>query len=161
MLKEHREHRAPPDGKGMRIAIVAARYNRGISDAMVASAKAVLAQCKVAQTDVLRVPGVFEIPLALQQLLKHKSYDGVVALGCVIRGETAHFDQIVSSCTRGIERVSLDSGIPVAHGILAVENEAQAHTRCRPAADQNRAAEAALTVVELIRLLEEIADGEP
>ncbi len=159
MSKKHKEHNALPDGSGLHIAIVAAKYNRKITDAMVASAEHALAARKVARTEVWRVPGVFEIPLAVRQLLKDKGCDGVVALGCVIRGETAHFDQIVSSCTRGIQKVSLDSGIPVGHGILAVENEAQALVRCQAGGDHDRAAEAAVAVLELARLFKEMPNG--
>ena len=159
MLKNSHEKKTLPDGSWMRIAVVAAKYNRQITDAMVESAEAVLKECKVAQVKVFRVPGIFEIPLTLRYLLKHEAYDGAVALGCVIRGETGHFDQIVSSCTRGIEGVSLDSGIPVGHGILAVDNEDQALVRCRIGGDHDRAAEAALAVVELARLFKDISDG--
>lgn len=137
-----------PDGRGLRIAVVASKYHSRFTDAMVESACEALADCSVEDIKVVRVPGVFEIPLAANWLLVlDEDCDAVVALGCVIRGETVHFDQIVSACTHQIAKVSVANGVPVTHGIVAAENEAQAEARCL--GEHNRAVEAAVAAVDL------------
>lgn len=133
-----------PDGNGRalpapncadrRFAIVAARFYRELTDWMVDGARRALAECHVApeDIDVFDVPGCFELPLACRKLIDEGNYDGIVALGVVIRGETAHFDFVAGECARGIMDVQLESGVPIGFGVLTTENMAQAQERADP-----------------------------
>ena len=99
-----------------------------------------------------RVPGAFELPLAVQALARSGRWDALVALGCVIRGDTAHFEFVAGECARGVQRVMLDTGVPVSFGVLTTENVAQARERAAPGA-QNKGAEALHTALTMARLL--------
>ena len=108
-----------------------------------------------ARTDdvtLIRVPGAFEIPLAAQRAAASKKYDGIIAIGCVIRGDTAHFEYVSQQASLGIGRVALDYSIPVAFGILTVDTEAQATARSEPG-EGNKGFEAAIAVVQMVHLL--------
>ena len=152
-MKEQKGH-APSltelDIRGIRVAIVASRFNSSIVDRLVDGAQNTLAEAGVAETAItlLRVPGAFELPLTARQLAVRGDCDGVIALGAVIRGETAHFDYVCSGTTDGLMRVSLDYGIPIGFGLLTVENEAQALARATD--DDNKGRDAAETVLEMI-----------
>ena len=134
------------DGRGLRIRIVASKYNRAIVDALLSAAVGALRTHHVKREEitVVRVPGAFEIPLALA--LDAERFDAQIALGCVIKGETAHFDQVVGQCGRGLMDVMLRSGVPVAFGVLAVDSIRQAEARA--GATSNRGEEAALAALE-------------
>jgi 6,7-dimethyl-8-ribityllumazine synthase len=111
-----------------------------------------------AQTDnvtIIRVPGAFEIPLGVQRAAASKNYDGIIALGCVIRGDTPHFEYVCQQAATGIGRVGLDYGIPVAFGILTVNTEEQATVRSQ-SNETNKGFEAAMAVVEMINLLKKL-----
>jgi len=148
------------DGKGARILIVEARFYEAIADALLAGATRALEQAQ-ATFDRISVPGSLEIPTAIALALdaarrRRRPYDGAVALGCVIRGETIHFEIVSHQSARGLMEVSLARGIPVGNGIITVENEAQALARARME-DQDKggdAARAALALVALKRRLE-------
>ncbi len=99
-----------------------------------------------------RVPGAFELPLAAQFLVQQGRCDAVVALGCVIRGETAHFDYVAGECARGLQRVMLDSGVPVSFGVLTTENLPQAQARAAPG-PENKGAEALQTALAMARFV--------
>src|SRR5690606_25507216 len=104
---------------------------------------------------LVRVPGAWEIPLAVQKLLSSKTVDGVVALGCLIRGATPHFDYISSEVTKGLGKLSLDAGLPVAYGVITVENLDQAIERSGSKAG-NKGGEAAAALIEMVELCAEL-----
>ncbi len=148
---------APLGATGLRVAVVAARYNEALVEQLVAGALAAW-QSAGGAADALhveRVPGAFELPLAAQALARTGSYDAVVALGCVIRGDTAHFDFVAGECARGLQQVMLTTGMPVAFGVLTTENLAQAQERAAPGA-HNKGAEALHTALAMAQLLRRI-----
>jgi 6,7-dimethyl-8-ribityllumazine synthase len=148
------------DGKGARILIVEARFYEAIADALLAGATRALEEAQ-ATFDRISVPGSLEIPTAIALALdaarrRRRPYDGAVALGCVIRGETIHFEIVSHQSARGLMEVSLARGVPIGNGIVTVENETQAFARARME-DQDKggdAARAALALVALKRRLE-------
>jgi 6,7-dimethyl-8-ribityllumazine synthase len=123
--------RALPNCSGKRFAIVAARFYGDLADAMIADARRALRDCGVAADaiDVLSVPGCFELPLACRKAWQTRRYDGLVALGTVVRGETAHFEYVAGECARGIMDVQLTYGAPIGFGVLTTETLAQARER--------------------------------
>lgn len=142
------------DARGLNMTLLAARYHVAIVDGLVAGARAAWAEAG-GDPERLRleyVPGAFELPLAAQAAARSGAQDGVVALGCVIRGETTHFELIAGECARGLQRVALDASIPVAFGVLATENQAQAVARSVPG-PANKGAEALVAAVAMARLL--------
>ena len=144
--------RAPaPDGSGLRIGMVRARFNDALTVRLAQACRKELAALGVADGDVteVEVPGALEIALALAALADSERYDALVALGCVIRGETYHFELVANESGAGVTRVALDHRIAIANAILTVENEAQAAAR---ADDKGR--DAARVAVEMARLLE-------
>ena len=138
------------DGSGLSIGIVQARFNADITGTLAAACLAELAALGVAAADILHitVPGALEVPVALQSLADREEFDALIALGCIIRGETYHFELVANESGAGVSRVSLDTSTPVANAILTVENEAQAWAR---AADKGR--DAARVAVEMANLL--------
>jgi 6,7-dimethyl-8-ribityllumazine synthase len=145
---------APPAG---RIALVAARFNGALVDGLLRGARETLARQGVAEERILLVwvPGAWEIPLAAQRLAARADVCAVVALGCVIRGDTYHFEQVADIASRGIARVALDSGKPVANAILTVYDQAQAEARVAPG-QGNKGAEAVLAALETASLLSKL-----
>jgi 6,7-dimethyl-8-ribityllumazine synthase len=141
------------EGEGLRIGIVRARFNDALTRALEEACVAELAALGVAGKHVTRVqvPGALEIALALKMLAESEDFDALVALGCVIRGETYHFELVCNESGAGVTRVGLDHQIPIANAILTVENEAQAWAR---AADKGR--DAARVAVEMANLLEDL-----
>ncbi len=145
---------------GARILIVEARYYDDIADALLAGAKKAIADAG-AQFDVISVPGALEIPTAIAIAVdaaqrKRKPYDGAVGLGCVIRGETIHFDIVSDLSAQGLMELSVDLRFPIGNGIITVENEAQAFARAR-LEEQDKgggAVRAALALIEIKRTLE-------
>lgn len=143
-------------GAGLRVAVVASRFNEDFCARLLAGALGELAALGVAACDVatVRVPGALEIPMALQWLAQSGRFDALIALGVVIRGETYHFDLVANESSRGVMEVQLESGVPVANGIITTESEAQAEARI------GKGAEAARVAVEMARLRARIA-GQP
>jgi 6,7-dimethyl-8-ribityllumazine synthase len=144
----------PLSAAGLRIAVVAARYNAELVEQLISGAREAW-QAAGGQPDALRVervPGAFELPLAVQALALNGSCDALVALGCVIRGDTAHFDFVAGECARGLQQVMLSTGVPVAFGVLTTENVAQAQERAAPGTN-NKGAEALQTALTMARLL--------
>lgn len=139
--------------RGFRFGLVAARFNDFIVERLLDAAVETLIQAgaDAGDIDVVRVPGAFEIPLALKQLAGSERYDGLVALGCVIRGATPHFDYVAGESCRAALDVSLAHGIPVGLGILTVDTIDQAVERAGPEAG-NKGAEATLAVIEMANL---------
>jgi 6,7-dimethyl-8-ribityllumazine synthase len=148
-----------PDGDSRRIAIVAARFNETITRKLVDGALAGLAAHGVSDddVDVAWVPGAFEIPLVAGRLARSGRFDGVVCLGAVIRGETAHFDLVANEAARGIADAGRDSGIPVIFEVLAVDELAQAEARAG-GAHGNKGWEAAESVLSMVSLLEALPE---
>jgi 6,7-dimethyl-8-ribityllumazine synthase len=147
------EPAASRDGAGLRIGIIVARFNSEIGDGLLASCRTALAKLGVRDTDVLvySVPGALEVPLALQRLANTRTVDALVALGAVIRGETYHFEIVANESASGITAVQLDTGVPIANGILTTENEEQARARVA-----EKGADCAAAAVEMARLLQTI-----
>ena len=145
---------APVSAMGLRVAVIAARYNEGLVEQLLAGAcTAWLEAGGVPQSlRVEWVPGAFELPLAAQALARNGRCDAVVALGCVIRGDTAHFDFVAGECARGLQQVMLDTGIPISFGVLTTDNIAQAQARAAPG-PLNKGAEALRTALHMARLL--------
>lgn len=141
-------------GEGLRIGIVRARFNDELTTALANACVAELEQLDVAPEDIkmVTVPGALEIALALKAMAQSGDFDALVALGCVIRGETYHFELVANESGAGVTRVALDHGLPIANAVLTVENEAQAWAR---AEDKGR--DAARVAVEMANLLEELA----
>ena len=135
-----------------RFAIIASEYNSVITDRLIAGAKRALKDHE--QVTLVRVPGSFELPLAAKRAALSKKYDAVVALGCVIRGETAHFEYISNAVSQGLELVALETGIPIGFGVLTVETVQQAMERSGE--DFNRGSEAAKAAIEMINVLRQI-----
>lgn len=142
---------------GVRVAIVASRFNEVIVDALVDGSLSFLREHGARDGDVvvIRVPGAWEIPLAVDAVLRANSADAVIALGCLLRGETAHFELLAEECTRGLGRAMERHRRPVAHGVLACENEAQARARAG-GPEGNKGREAAAAAVEMAGLLARI-----
>ena len=143
--------------EGLRFAIVAGRYNQRYADELVERANAALrtAGAKRKHITVVRVPGAFEVPVVVSHLATGGNYDAIIALGVIIRGETAHADLIGRAVTDALTQIALRDGVPVVHEVLLLENEQQAHARCLES-KHNRGTEAALTAIEMANLIREI-----
>ena len=143
----------PLDGEGLRIAIVRARFNDAVTRKLEEACLAELATLGVAGKHIrqVSVPGALEIPVALKALAESEDYEALVAIGCIIRGETYHFELVANESGAGVMRVALDHQLPIANAILTVENEAQAWAR---AEDKGR--DAARVAVEMANLMEEL-----
>ncbi len=141
-------------GEGLRIGIVRARFNEALTERLAAACLSELERLDVEAGDIkhVTVPGALEIPLALKAMAASGDFDALVALGCVIRGETYHFELVANESGAGVTRVSLEFQMPVANAILTVENEEQAWAR---AEDKGR--EAARVAVEMANLMDDLS----
>lgn len=150
-VKLSRSHKKP------RIAIVASRFNENICEGLLRGACQALAETGIPKThyDIFRVPGAYEIPLAAKKAAQTKRYQGILCLGAVIRGETPHFEYISEVVSLGIHQVSLETGIPLGFGVITTNNLDQATARSGPN-EYNKGRESALTVLEMIDLLQKI-----
>ena len=142
------------DGRGLTIGIVQARFNEGITNALRDACLAELASLGVAEDDItlVTVPGALEVPVALRALAETADYDALIALGCIIRGETYHFELVANESGAGVSRVALDAGLPIANAILTTEDLPQAIAR-----QSEKGRDAARVAVEMARLLEDLA----
>ena len=142
------------DGAGLKIGIVRARFNEAIGVVALEACLGRLAELGVAGVDiaVVSVPGALEAPLALQRLAATERYDALIALGAVIRGETYHFEVVANESAAGLAQVALDSGIPVANGILTTDTEPQAEARAAPKGRD--CADAAIEMANLLRAVD-------
>ncbi len=138
-------------------AIISARFNSFIVNSLVSGAIDVLKRSGVLESDisVIHVPGAYEMPLAAKKIAESGKYDGIIALGAVIRGSTPHFDFVANECSKGLAMVSLDSGIPIGNGVLTTESIEQAIERAGTKAG-NKGGEAAQTVIEMVDLLRKL-----
>jgi 6,7-dimethyl-8-ribityllumazine synthase len=152
-----RTYEADLIARDLRIAIVAARFNDFVVARLVEGAIDALVRHGASEKDleVVRVPGAFEMPLVVRRLAMSKRYDAVIALGAVIKGDTAHFDFVAGEATSGIARAALDAGIPVTNGVLTCDTFEQAIDRAGGKAG-NKGAEAALAAVETANLLKRL-----
>jgi 6,7-dimethyl-8-ribityllumazine synthase len=141
-------------GEGLRVGIVRARFNDAITSKLAQACLAELERLEVDDSDIrhVTVPGALEIPIALKAMAESGDFDALVALGCIIRGETYHFELVANESGAGVTRVALDHGVPVANAILTVENEARAWAR---AEDKGR--DAARVAVEMANLMEDLS----
>jgi 6,7-dimethyl-8-ribityllumazine synthase len=143
------------DGGGLRVAVVCGRFNDHVTVRLLDGVRRGLSGCKVAEDDVTEVwvPGSFELPITAKAFAMSGAVDAVICIGCVIRGDTAHFELVAGECARGIQQVGLDTGLPIVFGVLTTENLDQALCRSEPAGGHNVGEEAAQTAVEMARLL--------
>jgi 6,7-dimethyl-8-ribityllumazine synthase len=151
------ELRGSDSAAGYRFAIVVSRFNEAITEGLLAGARQALADASVGSADVtiLRVPGAFEIPLTALRAAETGRFDAIICIGCLIKGDTMHFEYIAEATCNGIAQASADTGIPMALGVLTTLTEEQASER---AADGpgNKGREAALAAVQMATLLRRI-----
>jgi 6,7-dimethyl-8-ribityllumazine synthase len=144
---------APIDGRDLRIGIVQSRFNAAVTNLLAATCLAELQALGVATKHIkhVTVPGALELPLALAALAQSEDFDALIALGCIIRGETYHFELVANESAAGVSRVSLDHEIPIANAILTVENNAQALARA-----ESKGQDAARVAVEMANLMDDL-----
>ena len=149
------------DGAGLRVAVVCGRFNSHVTLRLRDGVRRGLAAAGVADDDVREewVAGAFEIPLTAKAFAATGRWEAVVCIGCVIRGETAHFDFVAGQCAQGIQQVGLETGVPVVFGVLTTENLDQALERSEGAGGYNVGEEGAHTAVEMAKLLASIRKG--
>ncbi|MEY5029084.1 MAG: 6,7-dimethyl-8-ribityllumazine synthase [Pseudomonadota bacterium] len=140
------------DGQHLHIGIVQARFNEDITNALAEACIAELEALGVQDIDHVFVPGALEVPLALQAMAERAEYDALIALGCIIRGETYHFELVANESGAGVTRVGLDYHLPIANAILTVENMEQAIAR-----QHEKGRDAARVAVEMATLLEDLS----
>ena len=142
--------------KDKKIAIVAAKFNFFVVEHLISGAKEALLKSGTKENDIeiFYVPGAFEIPLALKKVVGTGKFDGVVALGAVIRGGTPHFEYVAGECVKGISQISLDSEIPITFGVLTVDTVEQAIERS--GSSENKGAEAAESTIQMISLIDKL-----
>ena len=142
----------PLDGQHLHIGIVQARFNEDVTNALAQACIAELEALGVEQIDHVFVPGALEVPLALQAMAERAEYDALIALGCIIRGETYHFELVANESGAGVTRVGLDYHLPIANAILTVENMDQAIAR-----QHEKGRDAARVAVEMATVLEDLS----
>ncbi len=140
-------------GKGLRVGIVQARFNHEVTNALSSACKQELLALGVAERDIqqVTVPGALEVPVALQALAETSRFDALIAIGCIIRGETYHFELVANESSAGVTRIALDYQIPIANAILTTENQSQAVAR-----QSVKGSDAARVAIEMANLLEKI-----
>ena len=145
------------DAKGLKIAIIATRFNDFVVDRLVGGAVDYLVRNGGDREDItiVKLPGAFEMPIAAKKLAASGKYDGIVALGAVIRGATPHFDFVCNECAKGLAQVSMDSGLPVGFGLLTCDSLEQAIERAGSKGG-NKGVEAASAMLETYRVLEQL-----
>ena len=145
------------DGRNVKIAIVAGRFNEFITSKLIGGALDVLKRNDVSEEniDIAWVPGAFEIPLIAKKLANTQKYDAIITLGAVIKGSTPHFDYVCSEVSKGVAQISLQSELPVIFGVLTTNNIEEAIERAGTKAG-NKGADAAFTAIEMINLIKEI-----
>jgi 6,7-dimethyl-8-ribityllumazine synthase len=140
-----------------RVAVIASRFNEFVVSGLVKGAVGAWEKHggKASDLVVARVPGAFELPVVARQLAKSGRYEAIVALGCVIRGDTAHFEYVAGECARGLQNVAVETGLPVVFGVLTTETVEQALQRAAPGGS-NKGGEAMETALEMVDLLEKL-----
>jgi len=147
------EIRGAYDASGMRFGVVVSRFNEFITERLLAGALDALEQggASAGQTDLVRVPGSFEIPLAAKKMALARRYDSIIAIGCILRGETSHFDYVASEVARGIQLAQMDTGVPIIFCVLTCDTLEQAIDRAGLKSG-NKGREAGLAALEMARL---------
>ncbi len=147
--------------KGLRLAIVVSRFNSFITERLLTGALDTLSRAGAddRRVEVVRVPGSFEIPVTAKALAQSGRFDAIITLGCIIRGETQHFDYISAEVTRGIQLAALETGVPMAFGVLTTDTLEQAVDRAG-AKSGNKGAEVALAAIEMANLLRSTRRGK-
>jgi 6,7-dimethyl-8-ribityllumazine synthase len=142
------------EARELRFAIVASRFNEFVVTGLIRGAVDALERhgASADRVELIRVPGALELPIVIRKLLALRRFDAFIALGAVIRGETAHFDYVAGECARGIAALAVESGVPIAFGVLTTESVEQALARASANSD-NKGAEAAVTAIEMANLL--------
>ena len=160
MSSEHQETRGGLRATGLKFGIVAARFNSFITERLLAAALDALRAAGATEADieVVRVPGSFEIPVAAKKLAATRRVDAVICIGCILRGETAHYDYVCSESERGIMLAQMDTGVPMAFCVLTCDTLEQAVDRAGLKGG-NKGAEAALAAIEMANLSQELARG--
>lgn len=145
------------DGKKLKVAIVQARFNKPVTDGLKDGAIKALKKAGVSEKNIkiYEVPGSFEIPIICQNLARTKEFDGLIALGAVIKGDTAHFEYVSDGAAEGIMRVMLDEKTPIAFGVIMTYDEAQAAARSKDD-ERNKGYEAAMALIETIGVLKDV-----
>lgn len=156
-MSEYRPDEGSFNVGDVRIAVIAARWNAEITDGLLDGAMRALGRHGISDQslEVYRVPGAFELPLASQRAAKTGRFDAVIALGCVIRGDTPHFDYVCSETTRGVGEVALSENLPVAFGLLTTDTLQQAQERSGDN-EENKGEEAALTILEMLSVFKQM-----
>ena len=141
-------------GKGMKVGIVASRFNEFITTQLLGGAEDVLLRHEVAPEDITLawVPGAFEIPVIAKKMAESRKYDAIICLGAVIRGSTSHYDYVCNEASKGISQVSMQTGVPVLFGVLTTENIEQAIERAGTKAG-NKGADCANGAIEMVNLM--------
>ena len=143
--------------RGVRFGLAVARFNGFIVDSLLSGAVDALKRHGAEEGDleIVRVPGAYELPLVVQKMAISKKYDAIIALGAVIRGGTPHFEYVAGECTKGLSSVMMQTGLPVAFGVLTVDSIEQAIERAGTKAG-NKGAEAAMSAVEMVNVLRKL-----
>ena len=154
MFEADKGQAAPLKGQELSIGIVQARFNEGVTNALAAACIAELQVHGVAAAQIhhVKVPGALEVPLALQALAETENYDALIALGCIIRGETYHFELVANESGAAVTRLALDYRIPIANAILTTENLVQAQAR-----QEEKGRDAARVAIEMANLLDDLS----
>jgi 6,7-dimethyl-8-ribityllumazine synthase len=148
------------NAKGLRFAVIVARFNSFITERLLGGALDALARTGAADSDieVVKVPGSWELPLVARELARQKRHDAIVCLGAVIRGETPHFDYVAGEAAKGVAHASVESGIPIAFGVLTCNTVEQAVDRAGGKGG-NKGADAAMTAIEMAHLMRQLRQG--
>ncbi len=149
------------DGKGLKAVIVLSRFNSFITERLLEGALDALGRHGAASPVIVRVPGAWEMPIVAAELARQKKYDAVICLGAVIRGDTPHFDYVAGNAASGLAHVSVETGVPIAFGLLTTNSVEQAIDRAG-AKSGNKGFDAAMTAIEMVNLLRTLRDdGKP
>jgi 6,7-dimethyl-8-ribityllumazine synthase len=142
---------------GCRFAVIVSRFNEEVTAGLLEGALDTLEQAEVSNDDItiVRVPGAFEIPLTAMRLAETGQFDAVITIGCLIKGDTMHFEYIASACSQGIVQASATTGVPIAFGVLTTLTEDQAMSRSGPG-PENKGREAALAAIEMATLFRQL-----
>ena len=164
MAEDVDDDRAPEpvlDGRGLRVAVVCGRFNSHVTLRLLDGVRRGLDHCGVTEVAESWVAGAFELPLAAKTYAATGRYHAVIAIGCVIRGDTAHFDYVAGQCAEGLQRVGLDTGVPAVFGVLTTETLDQALERSEGPGGHNVGEEGARTAVEMAKLLASVRGDRP
>ncbi|MSO20439.1 MAG: 6,7-dimethyl-8-ribityllumazine synthase [Acidobacteria bacterium] len=152
---KQRELQGELSAAGLRLAVLVGRFNSFVTERLLSGALDALTRAGASDVDVVRVPGAMEIPVAARHLAETGNYDAIVCLGAVIRGDTPHFDYVCAESARGVTQVMLETGIPLAYGILTVDSLEQAVDRAGLKSG-NKGFDAAMTAIEMGNLVKKI-----